>query len=105
MFEESAADGIGCWDPVDCEAYEAFVAGRHPGYPIEARIPDSPNDVRDESFSDFVKEFHKKELVHAVELDKLRAALRGTGLGNKVVDGAFDRLTEIRVHGKITEEK
>ncbi|MFE3443075.1 SMI1/KNR4 family protein [Nocardia sp. NPDC059180] len=106
MFEEAGEDyRPGCWDPVDDEAYEAFIAGRYPGYPIEACIPDSPDDIQDESFSDFVEKFHKEELVHAVDLDKLRAALRGTGLGNNVVDGAFDRLIEVRTHRKNTEEE
>lgn len=105
MFEVSEQNQVGCLDPVDRGAYEAFITERHPGYPIEACIPASPQGIRDESFSDFVKEFHKKELVHAVDLHKLRAALRDTGLGGKVVDGAFDRLIEMHPHGEITGEK
>lgn len=51
MFEEAdEAYRPGCWDPVDEEAYRALVAGRYPGYPIEACVPDSSDDIRDESF-------------------------------------------------------
>ncbi|NEW41979.1 SMI1/KNR4 family protein [Nocardia cyriacigeorgica] len=106
MFEEAGQDyRPGCWDPVDSEAYEALIAGRYPGYPIETCIPDSPDDPRGESFSDFVDKHYKEELVHAVDLDTLHAALRGTGVGDSVVDRAFDRLREVRTHGTNTEEE
>lgn len=103
MFEEADEDyRPGCWDPVDDEAYEAFIAGRYPGYPFEAGIPVSPDDDRDESSSDFVEKSHDKGPIHAVDL---RAALRGIGLGNDVVDGAFDRLMQVHTHSKNTGEE
>lgn len=105
MFEEGEQNRADCLDLVKREAYEAFVTERHPGYPIEICIPNFPPGIRDGSFSDFVKGFYKKELAHAVDLNRLRAALRDTGLSGKVVDGAFDRLVEIRTHGENTGEK
>lgn len=51
MFEEAGEDHRpGCWDPVDDEAYEALVSARCPGYPIEAHIPDPPDDIADGAF-------------------------------------------------------
>ncbi|MGW5381685.1 hypothetical protein [Nocardia sp. NPDC003963] len=73
-------------------------------------FPESP-DPRYGIRSDFVKEFRHRELgaevldsVRAVDLDGLRTALRDTGLSDKAVDGALDRLMEVRTHGKITGE-
>ncbi|MET7772406.1 SMI1/KNR4 family protein [Nocardia sp. NPDC005366] len=96
MFGDSGED---CWEPVDWASYEAFVAERHPGYPIELSIP----DYRDDSRSDAIEEFH--QLAYAVDPGRLRAVLRDAGLDNGVVDGAFDRLTDIRTRGEITGEK
>lgn len=74
-------------------------------------FPESP-DSRYGIRSDFVREFLNKELstevvdsVRAVDMDRLRTALLDTGLSDKVVKGALDRLREIRTHGKITGEK
>ncbi|MFQ6230098.1 hypothetical protein [Nocardia sp. NPDC002869] len=57
-------------------------------------FPESP-DPRYGIRSDFVKEFHNKELsgevvdsVRAVDMDKLRIALQDTGLSDKAIDGA-----------------
>lgn len=73
-------------------------------------FPESP-DPRYGIRSDFVREFHNKELcaevvdsARAVDMDRLRTALLDTGLSDKAVDGALDRLMEIRTHGKITGE-
>ncbi|MGW5518995.1 SMI1/KNR4 family protein [Nocardia africana] len=97
-FEDRGED---CWEPADRASYEAFVAERHPGYPVELGVPQPT--VRDEFFADSVGEFH--QLAHAVDPGRLRAVLRDTGLDNEVVGGAFDRLIEIRTRGKTAGEK
>ncbi|MGA6208991.1 hypothetical protein [Nocardia testacea] len=73
-------------------------------------FPESP-DSRFGIRSDFVREFRDKELsaevvdsVRALDMDELRTALLDTGLSDKAVDGALDRLMEIRIEGKITGE-
>jgi hypothetical protein len=73
-------------------------------------FPESP-DPRYGIRSDFVREFHNKELcaevvdsARAVDMDRLRTALLDTGLSDTAVEGALDRLMEIRTHGKITGE-
>ncbi|MEU6184369.1 SMI1/KNR4 family protein [Nocardia sp. NPDC047038] len=101
MFESEHEARDGRFDPVDWKAYEAFVAERHPGYPIEVCLSDSRRDSR----SDRGEEFHREELVHAVDPDRLRAALRHNGLINEVVDGAFARLAEIRTDRETTGEE
>ncbi|MEU1983220.1 hypothetical protein [Nocardia sp. NPDC019395] len=70
--------------------------------------PDSRYGIR----SDFVREFHNKELskevldsVRAIDPHQLRTALRDTGLGDDAIEGALDRLREISTHGRITGEK
>ncbi|WP_157170910.1 SMI1/KNR4 family protein [Nocardia araoensis] len=101
MFESENEARDGRFDPTDWGAYEAFVVERLPGYPIEVCLSDSRHD----SPPDRGKETDGKELVHAVDPDRLRAALRHTGLSNDVVDGAFARLTEIRAHREATGEE
>jgi hypothetical protein len=71
-------------------------------------FPEAP-DPRFGIRSDFVKEFLDVELrpevlerVRAVDLDQLRAAWTDAGLSDKAVDGALNRLIEIRTHGTIT---
>ncbi|WP_159851207.1 hypothetical protein [Nocardia sp. CY41] len=68
-------------------------------------FPDSRIGIR----SDFVKEFHNVTLseeviaqVRAVDLDRLRTALLDGKLSEVAVNGALDRLIEIRTHGRIT---
>lgn len=67
--------------------------------------PDSRFGIR----SPFVWEFRNVELseevlarVRAVDLDQLRAAWTDAGLSVKAINGAMDRLVEIRTHGAIT---
>ncbi|MFQ6227105.1 hypothetical protein [Nocardia sp. NPDC002869] len=70
--------------------------------------PESP-DSRIGIRSDFVEEFHNAALseevmtqVDAVDLGRLRAALLDSQLSEVAVNGALDRLIEIRTHGRIT---
>lgn len=71
-------------------------------------FPESP-DSRIGIRFDFVKEFHHIPLseevmaqVNAVDLQRLRAALLDSQLSEAAVNGALDRLVEIRTHGRIT---
>ncbi|MEU7769339.1 hypothetical protein AB0B25_30210 [Nocardia sp. NPDC049190] len=70
-------------------------------------FPDSRVGIR----SDFTLEFHNVGLsedvlrsVRAVDVDRLRTALDDLGLSRKAIDGALDRLIEVRTHGRITGE-
>ncbi|MFD4406354.1 SMI1/KNR4 family protein [Nocardia sp. NPDC058499] len=95
MFEE-ADKGYrpGCWAPIDDEEYAALIAGRYPGYPIEAEVPYFPDDIEDEASSGSAEKRHHEAPVQAVDLDNLHAVLRGAGLVDAVVDDAFDRLRQ-----------
>lgn len=74
-------------------------------------FPESP-DPRYGIRSDFVAEFHHVPLgdevmrhVRAVDVEQLRIGLLDSGLSEKAVRGALDRLGEIRDNGMITGEK
>ncbi|MFD3702190.1 SMI1/KNR4 family protein [Nocardia sp. NPDC058658] len=72
---------------VDDAAYEALVADRHPGYPIDIQLADYASDERE---SDAAKVSHiTNHIAHAVDLDRLRTTLRDLGQGSAVLDSAF----------------
>lgn len=61
--------------------------------------------------SSFVAEFYRKQLsddvrqlLGAVDLGRMRQRLRASGLSERAVDGALDRLAELRTRGQITGE-
>lgn len=85
MFAPDADVEFDRWDPVDDQAYQAFIAEHHPGYPITVRVDDLEPDL------DSGPSPHGHQ-PHAVDLDRLRGNLRAAGLGDIVVDTAFDRL-------------
>ncbi|NEW29208.1 SMI1/KNR4 family protein [Nocardia cyriacigeorgica] len=87
IFALDCHAGVDRWDPVDDAAYRAFISEHYPGYPVTVRVgDDEPEPELDSGPASHVPP------LPALDLDRIRGNLRAAGLGDVVVDTAFDLL-------------